>query len=252
MYGMPIGSHTRKVLWSFSGNACARCETQLVMSPIATDDPHAIVGRECHIVAQAPSGPRGMSGSRQDLDSYENLVLLCANCHAVVDTQPAQFPPDRLRELKKTHEQRVRSRRATPSMFDIKWRGRDQSFELEPALSGDALLQRLASADSWIQDYPDHMSASQREAVGDFLQACQDWSEAYEDIGPNGQIEGGQDLQERINGLLMEEDLGIFVGTRQLALVGNGNELPWRETAIKVADVREAGIKDLVVNIAVD
>ena len=96
------------------------------------------------------------------------------------------------------------------------------------------------------------MSASQREAVGDFLQACQDWSEAYEDIGPNGQIEGGQDLQERINGLLMEEDLGIFVGTRQLALVGNGNELPWRETAIKVADVREAGIKDLVVNIAVD
>jgi hypothetical protein len=70
------------------------------------------------------------------------------------------------------------------------------------------------------------------------------------DIGPKGRVEGGQDLQERINALLMDEDLGIFVATRQLALLGNGHELPWRETAIKVVDVREAGIKDLVANSA--
>jgi 5-methylcytosine-specific restriction endonuclease McrA len=99
MGDMAISAHTRKILWSFSGNACARCGTQLVTTPVAADDRHAIVGRECHIVAQAPSGPRGMSGPRQDLDDYENLILLCANCHAVVDWQPAQFPPEKLREL---------------------------------------------------------------------------------------------------------------------------------------------------------
>jgi hypothetical protein len=135
-----------------------------------------------------------------------------------------------------------------PSMLDIAWRGRDQPVQLEPVLSGDALLQRLASSDSSTHAYPDNMSESQREAVGDFLQACQDWSEAYEDIGPQGQVEGGQDLQERIETLLMDEDLAIFVGTRQLALVGNGNELPWRETAIKIVDVQGTGIKDLAVN----
>lgn len=252
MDDVAISSHTRKILWSLSGNACARCGTQLVMTPAAADDRHAIVGRECHIIAQAPSGPRGLSGSRQDLDGCENLILLCANCHAVVDGQPAQFPPEKLRELKGAHKQRVRSRWATPSMLDIAWRGRDQPFQFEPALSGDALLRRLASSESWAHDYPDHMSASQREAVGSFLQACQNWSEAYEDIGPGGRIEGGQDLQERIDTLLMDEDLGVFVGTRRLALVGNGNELPWRETAIKIMDVREAGIKDLAANAAAD
>jgi len=194
MDGVAISSHTRKILWSFSGNACARCGTQLVMTPADADDRHAIVGRECHIVAQAPSGPRGMDGSRHDLDGYDNLILLCANCHAVVDGQSAQFPPEKLRELKEAHEQRVRSRGAMPSMLDIAWRGRDQPVQLEPVLSGDALLQRLASSDSSTHAYPDHMSESQREAVGDFLQACQDWSEAYDDIGPKGRVEGGQDL----------------------------------------------------------
>ncbi len=145
MGDMAISLHTRKILWSFSGNACALCGTQLVMTPATADDRHAIVGRECHIVAQARSGPRGMSGSRQDLDGYENLILLCANCYAVVDGQPARFPPEKLRELKGAHEQRVCSRWAIPSMPDIAWRGRDQPFQFEPALSGDALLRRLSS-----------------------------------------------------------------------------------------------------------
>ncbi|HEV2997484.1 MAG TPA: hypothetical protein VGX16_00130, partial [Solirubrobacteraceae bacterium] len=100
MDAVAISSHTRKILWSFSGNACAHCDTQLVMTPSAADDRHAIIGRECHIVAQAPSGPRGMDGSRQDLDGYDNLILLCANCHAHVDGQPARFPPEKLCELK--------------------------------------------------------------------------------------------------------------------------------------------------------
>lgn len=68
------------------------------------------------------------------------------------------------------------------------------------------------------------MSASQREAVGSFFQACQDQSEAYEDIGPKGRIEGGQDLQELIDTLLMDEDLGIFVAcgnSRSLAMATN-------------------------------
>jgi hypothetical protein len=65
-----ITAHTRKVLWSLSGNACARCDEPLVHAPEAADDVHAIVGRECHIVAGAPTGPRGRTGLRQDLDDY--------------------------------------------------------------------------------------------------------------------------------------------------------------------------------------
>jgi hypothetical protein len=240
MVGVAISDRNRKILWSLSGNACARCQAQLVEAPAATGDPHAIVGRECHIVAQAPLGPRGSSGSRNDLDGYDNLILLCANCHAVVDGQPDRFTPEELRRIKSAHEQSVRSQRV-PSMLDVSLRGRDEPVLLEPIASGDALLRLLGSSDSSVHDYPDGLSATQRELVGDFLQSCQDWSEAYDDIGPKGQLEGGQHLQEHINSLLVDENLAVFAAKRRLTLAGNGRELPWFETIVKIIDVHEAG-----------
>jgi hypothetical protein len=235
-----ISSHNRKVLWSLSGNACARCHAQLVEAPSAAGDPHAIVGRECHIVAQAPLGPRGSSGSRHDIDGYDNLILLCANCHAVVDGQPDTFAPEELRHIKSAHEQRVRSQRV-PSMLDISLSGRDAPVRLEPIASGDVLLRILGSSDSWVHDYPDGLSSTQRELVGDFLQSCQDWSEAYGDIGPKGHLDGGQELYEHINSLLVDHNLAIFAAKRQLTLAGNGTELPWSEAVVKIIDVHEAG-----------
>lgn len=238
--GVAISSHNRKILWSLSGNACARCRAQLVEAPAASGDPHAIVGRECHIVAQAPLGPRGSSGSRHDLDGYDNLILLCANCHAVVDGQPDRFTPEDLRRIKSAHEQSVRSQRV-PSMPDVALRGRDEPVLLEPIASGDALLRLLGPSDSWVRDHPDGLSATQRELVGDFLQSCQDWSEAYDDIGPKGHLEGGQQLQEHINSLLVDESLAVFAAKRRLTLAGNGRELPWFEAVVKIINVHEAG-----------
>jgi hypothetical protein len=240
-----ISAHTRKILWSLSGNACARCAARLVEGAAAAGDPHAIVGRECHIVARAPLGPRGTSGSRDDLDGYDNLILLCANCHAIVDGQPQEFPPDELQRLKKTHEQSVRVM-GDPSMLDISLRGRDAPIQLEPILSGDVLLSLVGPAASWVHDYPDGLSETQRELVGDFLESCRDWSEAYDDIGPKGQLDGGQRLQEHINSLLVDEELAVFAGTRQLVFVGNGKEVPWREAMIRIVDVRGAGVRPSV------
>jgi hypothetical protein len=272
--GVALSSHDRKILWSLSGNACAHCRAQLVEAPAAAGDLHAIIGRECHIVARAPLGPRGSSGSRQDLDGYDNLILLCANCHAVVDGQPDRFTPEELRRIKSDHEQRIRSQRA-PSILDISLRGRDEPIQLQPIASGDALLRLLGPSYSWVHDYPDGLWPTQRELVGcqatfavlaglrtlgttaqrlcgsrrtlpgpplvgDFLQACQVGSEAYDDIGPNGYLDGGQHLQEHINSLLVDENLATYAAKRQLTLAGNGSELPWAEAVVKVIDVHEA------------
>lgn len=245
---MAISPHTRKVLWSFSGNACARCGTQLVQAPAAGGDPHAIVGRECHIVAKAPLGPRGTSGSRVDLDSYDNSILLCANCHAVVDGQTEQFPPEELRRLKHAHEQRVRGA-AAPSVLDISLTGRDKPMRLEPVLSGDALLRLLASAFSCAHDYPERMSETQREMVGDFLQSCHDLSEAYDEVGPKDRLDAGQDLQAQIESLLVEEGLAVLAGTRKLTLAGNGNKCLWPEAVVKVVN-QKADIEAAAVNVS--
>lgn len=233
-----ISNHTRKVLWSLSGNACARCDTPLVRAPEAVGDVHAIVGRECHIVAQAAAGPRGAAGTREDLDSYENLILLCANCHAVVDMQLERFPPAELRRLKVAHEQRV-ARRTAPGLPDIRLRGRGGPMELLLVSSGDGLIDILGPSLSCVYDRPDELSPSQRELLGDFFQSCQDWGDIYGDIGPKGHLDAGQDLQNQIDAL-NEQGLLVYAATRNLTLTGGERETPWLEAAVKVVHARDA------------
>ena len=83
---MSITDKTRKLLWGQSGNRCAYCRTLLTMDKTAFDD-HSIVGDECHIVSRAKDGIR-WEENLEDLDSYENLILLCKNHHKLVDDQP--------------------------------------------------------------------------------------------------------------------------------------------------------------------
>ena len=59
----------------------------------------------CHIVAVQPKGPRGQPRlTENDLNSYENLILLCPTHHAIVDNQPETYTPDMLRRWKDIHE----------------------------------------------------------------------------------------------------------------------------------------------------
>lgn len=61
-----------------------------------------------HIVAASSSGPRGDSGfTGPQLVLFENLLLLCPNCHTIVDRAPAHFPLEMLREWKAEHEGRI-------------------------------------------------------------------------------------------------------------------------------------------------
>lgn len=63
-----------------------------------------------HIVAASDDGPRGdAEAETEQLVAFENLILLCPNCHTVVDRAPDEFPVVRLRQWKSEHEARLRS-----------------------------------------------------------------------------------------------------------------------------------------------
>jgi len=91
------------------------CKERLVLD--APEDEPVTLGEAAHIVAQAPTGPRGdRTWPRSRLNSYDNLILLCANHHTLIDRQPLRFPLEHIRTWKAEHEAWVRASTAhTPN-----------------------------------------------------------------------------------------------------------------------------------------
>lgn len=62
-----------------------------------------------HVVAFKVAGPRGREGLRpQKINDVQNLMLLCPECHKLIDDNPADYSLNTLREYKERHESRIR------------------------------------------------------------------------------------------------------------------------------------------------
>lgn len=92
------------MLWTRAADRCALCRRPLTRDPVVPGDAVALLGEECHIVAQAGGGPRGGEIPDSDLDRYENLILLCGADHTLVDRQTHLYTSARLRAVKAEHE----------------------------------------------------------------------------------------------------------------------------------------------------
>lgn len=92
---------TVKALFARSGNRCAfpGCSTPLVL------ESDTVAGEVCHIKAQKAGGPRydPHQTERQRSDAA-NLILLCANHHKQVDSDPVAYPAERLYAMKRESE----------------------------------------------------------------------------------------------------------------------------------------------------
>jgi hypothetical protein len=91
---------TIKRLFARSSNRCAypRCATEIVQGD-------TVVGEVCHICAVRPDGPRhSRTQSASERHGYDNLILLCANHHRVIDDDPEAYTVERLHKMKADHE----------------------------------------------------------------------------------------------------------------------------------------------------
>ena len=67
-----------------------------------------MVGEVCHIRGVRPDGPRlDKQQSPSDCHGYDNLILLCANHHKVIDDDPEAYTVERLLRMKVDHESRA-------------------------------------------------------------------------------------------------------------------------------------------------
>ena len=63
---------------------------------------------KAHIEAVGKMGPRYRELMENDeLNSADNLMLLCKVCHKTIDDNPGKYPVDRLKQIKRDHEERV-------------------------------------------------------------------------------------------------------------------------------------------------
>jgi hypothetical protein len=87
------------------------CKQKLHVEATAHDEAATSIGQAAHIVARSGDGPRGAPPEETpaDLHCYSNLILLCANHHAMVDAQEKTYTVDVLRSWKAEHEAWVES-----------------------------------------------------------------------------------------------------------------------------------------------
>jgi hypothetical protein len=94
-----------KVLWGIAA-ICARpgCGTRLVQEKTA-QDPEAPIGEMAHIAAFSPGGPRhDPAMTPAEIDSADNLILLCPTDHTIVDAQDSTYTTAELRDWKTKHD----------------------------------------------------------------------------------------------------------------------------------------------------
>ncbi len=101
--------HTTLRLFADSGGYCQRpeCPNRLFVDT-ATKNIH--IAEMAHIIAAGQEGPRADATVTQaNKGAYDNLILLCANCHTTIDKAEADFPDYMIREWKRKHLERIRS-----------------------------------------------------------------------------------------------------------------------------------------------
>ena len=98
------------MLW---GRAAARCEFSgcnkpLWKSPVTQEGVN--IAQMAHIYSFSVSGPRGNAGiADEDLNSLENLLLVCHACHRKIDQKEdgGRYSPQLLQQMKVSHERRI-------------------------------------------------------------------------------------------------------------------------------------------------
>ena len=92
---------TLRFLYVHSGNCCA---FEGCHNPIFEDD-GTLTGECCHIEAFSPKGPRyNTCQSDEERNGYDNLVLMCARHHKIIDGNPKKYSVELLKEMKRIHE----------------------------------------------------------------------------------------------------------------------------------------------------
>ena len=102
-------AHTKLRLFADSAGFCQNpsCLNRLF---VETENNNFHIAEMAHVFSASNKGPRAdVALTPEQRGAYENLILLCANCHTAIDKAEEDFPDDLILEWKKTHTDKIES-----------------------------------------------------------------------------------------------------------------------------------------------
>ena len=102
-------AHTQRRLFAASAGYCQNpnCEKELFIDA-AGKSIH--IAEMAHVFAASDDGPRAERKlSKEVRGSFENLILLCANCHTAIDKAPDAYPATMILGWKRGHSNKLQS-----------------------------------------------------------------------------------------------------------------------------------------------
>lgn len=243
---MPVTDRTRKILWVKAGGRCSICQVQLVTKGTDTDDP-SVFGEEAHIVGQSPNGPR--AGNVSHVDSYTNLLMLCRKHHKQVDDQVGYYTVERLKKIKRQHEEWVTTLGETTNPGPVRLipdPTRPPKKMLKLFISGTELWHFFDGALSFLPRWPSGLSDEHEDLIAGFFDNLRDWNDISGDLDS---YRAKRDACRSIDGNIEElAKAGFIVGARErfLLLTGGVSQEPssWRAVEIEVQPFSAMQLRD--------
>ncbi len=186
------------MLWAKSGNRCFLCKVELVQQPDQLTK-NVIIGEECHIVSQKKDGPRGSYSYTGDFDSYDNLVLLCANHHKIVDDQTEVYTVEFLLLGKGLHENWVK----TTLERDVSAFNNDEYNikSLAKIKNGKALVDIITGNHAHQFDHDELKTKEEAEKIGGLFDLLRDWGDVMSDVSMSERTQLSVDLNDELDTL---------------------------------------------------
>jgi len=201
-------------------------------------DLESVVGDECHIHSPASKGPRHLQSLGVDeLDSIDNLVLLCRVHHKMVDDQVETYTADILRSIKRNHENRVEKQlEDRPEVPPL--RLRRLKSEVPVALArvvwARELFNLASTCHASYQDHSADLTTEEVEMVGGFLQNLSDWVAVADE--PLDKVRAVKAIQDELDEL---ERNGFYVfATRERQRLEGGVGTPSDWFALHISVLR--------------
>jgi hypothetical protein len=216
---MPISVRDRKLLWARAGGVCALCKSHFT-ADAKSGDRDVVLGEEAHIVSEEPNGPRYRPMPRNEVDTYDNLLLLCPSDHKIVDEQVTYYTEQRLQTLKREHEQWVKDRvSSTIPAINIRDPEAGKPVMLQRIDTGKALMQVVAHTLATHQDNPEPRSIEEAKLIGGFFQNTTDYTDIWDEIEPSGHIQAEFSMSQEIT-RLREAGLVVYAGIKKHVIEG--------------------------------